>query len=243
MLRKKTQDYTTLIDIRVKCIYPVYQLCQLQNIVADKVTVKLDPGSSPNSQCEVNSACVGLQNTHTLHPTTSTWSTFVLAYLNKPTAMMRIFFTPACFIHSSRRGKKVQHWSTSFFFSPTWAYPGKISSRIYQLMFTFDSLLQVWEAKAPKLISGHKVKSSRCVIIFKQTSYNYELEDKWAGNLLVELLGRDAAILIFGNESRGLDGFESQCSAQLFGETIFFCLLFPGTKTSLCCWPQWSAVH
>lgn len=62
-------------------------------------------GSSPNSQREVNSACVGLQNTHTLHPTTSTWSTFVLAYLNKPTAMMRIFFIPACFIHSSRREK------------------------------------------------------------------------------------------------------------------------------------------
>lgn len=128
-------------------------------------------GSSPNSQREVNSACVGLQNTHTLHPTTSTWSTFVLAYLNKPTAMMRIFFIPACFIHSSRRKKEAHHFSSLLL----GAYPGKISSRIYRLMFTFDSLLQVWEAKAPKLISGRKVKSGRCVITFKQTSYSYGL--------------------------------------------------------------------
>lgn len=175
-LEEKKIPYTTQwLTFEWNVHIHVYQLCQRQNIVADKVTVKQDPGSSPNSQCEVNSACVGLQNTHTLHPTTSTWSTFVLAYLNKPTAMMRIFFTPACFIHSSRRKKKVQHWSTPFFFSPTRAYPGKISSRIYRLMFTFDSLLQVWEAKAPKLISGHKVKSSRCVITFKQTSYSYGL--------------------------------------------------------------------
>lgn len=89
------------------------------------------------------------------------------------------------------RGRR-QRFSTKahHFSSPlTGAYPGKISSRIYRLMFTFDSLLQVWEAKAPKLISGHKVKSARCVITFKQTSHSYRPETQWARNLNVQLLG------------------------------------------------------
>lgn len=61
--------------------------------------------------------------------------------------------------------------------------------------------------------------------------------------LLLNFKKRDIGLLIFINECEGLIGFESLCSPQLFGETIFFCLLFPGTKTSPCCWPQWSAVH
>lgn len=144
---------------------------------------------------------------------------------------------------AEEKKKFVQDQSTLLCFSFTRIYPGRISSRIYQLMFTFDSLLQVWDAKASKLISGHKVKSSRCEITFKQTSSSYRLEDKRTGNLFAKLSRRDIGLLIFINECEGLVGFESLCSPQLFGETIFFCLLFPGTKTSPCCRPQWSAVH
>ena len=56
--------------------------------------------------------------------------------------------------------------------------------------------------QASKLFSGHKVRSSGCVITSKQAYYSYRLEDKWLGNLFVELSWRDIGLLAFINEPR-----------------------------------------
>lgn len=57
-----------------------------------------------------------------------------------------------------------------------------------------------------KPFCGLKVRSIGCVITSKQTYYSYRLEDKWIGNLFVELSWRDIGLLAFINESR-------ECSA------------------------------
>lgn len=74
-------------------------------------------------------------------------------------------------------------------------------SRIYQLMFTFESSFPVWDTGL-KVVSGHKVRSRGCVITSKQMYYSYRLEDKWLGNLFVELSWRDIGLLAFINEPR-----------------------------------------
>lgn len=56
--------------------------------------------------------------------------------------------------------------------------------------------------QASKPFSGHKVRSSGCVITSKQTPYSYRLEDKWIGNLFVILSWGDIGLLAFINESR-----------------------------------------
>lgn len=56
--------------------------------------------------------------------------------------------------------------------------------------------------QASKPFSGHKVRRSGCVITSKQTYYSHRLEDKWIGNLFVELSWRDIGLLAFINESR-----------------------------------------
>lgn len=170
------------------------------------------------------------------------WSVFVFGNAAKPhfqTSFLtqqpdvllkwkqRVFSTP-----------KPNSWPLFYF-----SWSRKISSRIYWLMFTFEFLLQVWDAKTSKLISGHKVKRQE-VCNYIQTSIlqlwtSGQMDWKPFSSTMI----KDTGLLPARDEFRGLVRSESLWLPQLFGQTIFFCLPFPGPKASPRCWPQWSALH
>lgn len=216
--------------------------------------VKLDPGFSANTQQEVNSAWV--QNRHTLnhmqdhtHPSSryncqvSVWTCLSKDRCRGDEIFCVLLPLPiTCWWFHHAKQKSYVSIETNFYASSVWLYSGRSANRIYRLMFSFDSLLLVWDAEVKAVFWAQGQKQRVCNYI--QTNI-LKLQTRgqmdWKPYCWTFLKTYWCAWLHQG--VWGTVRFEGLHASQLFAETIFFCLLFPGTKTSPCCWPQWSAVH
>lgn len=170
----------------------VHQIQQHENIVADKVTVKLDPGSSPNTLQEVNSARV--QNRHTYSESqtrTHTHSSsnpqvhgpYLCLVIQKTAAATTTNFS---YTHASSKThqfftkqkikKQVQHQNTTLPVDMGLCRDDQLAG----FTGSCSRLIPFSQSgtQTSKPFCGLKVRSIGCVITSKQTYYSYSLEDK-----------------------------------------------------------------